>query len=136
MPQCCGTYTGGPIKHLIHISTTAAALYLLNRVILIPLFPEIGFLSSYMGDLLALPVFLPLSLVTAHLLGLWEQQRGVRFRQVLTAGLVFSLLFEGLVPLLDPSAIADLFDCLAYTTGGLVLWLMSRFRQAQNHPAG
>lgn len=80
-------------------------------------------LSSYLGDVLCLPLLLSAALAAHRALivpggtlpGTW----------VLAAWLAVSVWFEGLLPLWSAQATADPLDVLAYALGGLAFqwWL-------------
>jgi hypothetical protein len=110
--------------YLIGLALLAAIIYFVQRI-----FTAWGasnhFLASYLGDFLALPVYLPLSLYLAHRLGLLGPSFTLKFSHILGAVLIFSLIFEGIIPLLDPRSIADTGDILAYLLGGMLVYFVS-----------
>lgn len=102
-----------------------AALYALNRIILIPTFPDIPFLSRYVSDLLALPVYLPLSIYLARRLRIISNDFKISQLQVVGAVIIFSFLFEGLIPIFDTNSLRDEYDILAYLGGGTIVYTVS-----------
>ncbi|MBT3576349.1 MAG: hypothetical protein HN995_10690 [Candidatus Marinimicrobia bacterium] len=107
------------------LAGVSASIFAFNRIFLIPLFPEFGFFRKYFGDVLALPVYLPLSYYLAWRLGLITDDFQIKSAHVLGAGIIFSFLFEGLVPLIDTTSTRDPIDVLAYFAGGLVLYIVA-----------
>jgi len=107
------------------LAGASACLYALNRIVLIPAFPEIEFFSQYVGDILALPVYLPLSIYLARRLKLITDDFQISAVQVLGGVIIFSLLFEGLIPIFDEASIQDEYDILAYLAGGLLVFMVS-----------
>jgi len=81
-----------------------------------------GWVRSYGDDLLCLPLVLSVVL-TAHRLSV----RSGRFRlpglHGLLAVVLFGVLFEGILPLTDATAVADPLDVLMYLAGFLVFQL-------------
>ncbi len=120
------TDTGGSTQHLIRIALFAGFLYLINQLLLVQSYPQIEFFSAYAGDLLALPVFLPFSLDLAQRLNLVSLNTRIKTAHVLVVTLIFSVIFELILPGLDSRATADVLDCAAYLTGGLLLLSLQR----------
>lgn len=112
-------------SHLRHpLVVGAALLYValrLNRGWLHQPLPPL--LSSYLGDLLCLPLMLSLALA-AHR-ALIAQNSTLPGAWVLAAWLAVSVWFEGLLPLWSAQATADPLDVVAYALGGLAFqrWL-------------
>jgi len=73
---------------------------------------------------LALPVYLPLSYYLAWRLGLIMDDFQIKITHILGAVIIFSLLFEGLLPFIDATSTRDPIDILAYFAGGLVLYIV------------
>jgi len=110
------------IKRLIILAAISSILYLLNRFLIIPTQSEFSFFSNYFGDLLALPVYLPLSVYLAQRLKLIPDDFQLTLLHILFAGLLFSILFEGIVPAIDSAATRDPWDIVAYFVGGFVVY--------------
>lgn len=108
-------------KHLMGLAVLAALTYILNRWGLMLTENPTPFLSSYLGDFLALPVYLPLSVGLAQRLKLIDLNFQLGSVQIILAVMVFSVLFEGVVPLLNSDSVADPWDILAYLGGGLLV---------------
>lgn len=104
------------------LAAVSSILYVLNRIMIIPNQPTLSFFSNYFGDLLALPVYLPLSLYLALRLELIPNDFQLTLLHILLAGILFSILFEGIVPAIDRSTIRDPWDIVAYFIGGLVVY--------------
>ena len=107
------------------LAGVSATVYALNRVLIIQVIPEVGFLRKYLSDLLALPVYLPVSLYLAWRLHLIPEDYKLRFSHIMGAVIIFSLLFEGIVPVIDITTTRDPFDILAYFAGGLLVYIVS-----------
>ena len=112
--------------YLISISLTGALVYFLNRGILVPAFPEFSFFKNYLGDMLALPVYVPLSVYAARKLKLISGSYFPGIWGMLLGAAIFSLVFEMVIPALDETSITDAYDVLAYVSGGLVLYAVDR----------
>ena len=102
----------------------SATVYALNRLLLVQMMPEVGFLKKYLSDMLALPVYLPVSLYLARRLHLVPQEYKLHFTHIFAAVLIFGLIFEGIVPVIDTTATRDTFDILAYFAGGLLVFIV------------
>ncbi len=118
--------TDRPLKHLIVLALTAALVYSLNRWFIIPIAKSPAFFQEYLGDILALPVYLPLSVYIAVRLRIIPQCFQLHFGHILGAVILFSIIFEGLVPLFDDSSTRDLLDVAAYLLGGVFVYLTNR----------
>jgi hypothetical protein len=79
--------------------------------------------SSYLGDVLSLPLMLSLALVAHRLL--IDPAGTLPVKWVVSAWLVVAVWFEGLLPLWSAQAVADPLDVLAYALGalGFHFWL-------------
>ena len=82
------------------LAGVSAFIYALNRLLIIPMLPEIGFFNKYLGDMLALPVYLPLSFYLAWRLHLIPEDFQLQLTHIIGAGIIFSILFEGIIPIL------------------------------------
>lgn len=112
-------------RRLLTLSVISAGLFSINRLVLIPSFPDVHFLKQYLADFLALPAYLPLSLYLAWRLNLIPETFRLRFSHILGASLIFGLLFEGVIPMVDETAIRDPMDVLAYLLGGVLVYIVA-----------
>ncbi len=112
-------------QYLTVWALTGIALYSLNRFWLIPQLPTNHFFRAYGDDILALPIFVPLSYLLARKLALIKPEKYLTGAYILIAWIVFSLLFEGLAPLMMAHRYADWGDVNAYALGGIGLWLVN-----------
>ena len=80
-------------------------------------------LTSYLSDVLCLPLVLSLALAAHQLL--YGRQATLPGTWVLAAWASIALWFEGLLPLWSAQAVADPWDGLAYAVGALCFhrWL-------------
>jgi len=108
------------------LAAISTMLYALNRIWLLAAFPRVEFFSRYFGDLLALPVYVPLSFYLAWRLQLLPAEFRLKPSHVSGAALMFSVLFEGLIPLMDSTSFSDLGDVVAYFGGAVVVYLVGR----------
>src|SRR5580765_2675534 len=97
--------------------------YALNRWGLKPHVHSV-FLHSWFNDLLLIPCALPVVLWLQRRLKLRFHDEPPRPGEILFQLLIWSILFEGIGPLLMPRVIGDPWDVVAYTVGGLFagLW--------------
>ncbi len=106
----------------MNLAFISALIYVFNRILFIPMLPDISFFSNYLGDLLALPVYLPLSLYLALKIQLIPANFQISPIQIVGTGIIFGILFEGVVPAINSSATRDPLDILAYFVGGLMVY--------------
>lgn len=98
-------------------------LYGINRWLLKPHLPAgETFLRGHFNDLLLVPCVLPLLLLVHRKFSLRQTDAPPSLREVALHLLVWSIYFEFVGPLFVTSATADIWDVLAYWTGGLVAW--------------
>jgi hypothetical protein len=85
--------------------------------------PLPSFATSYLADILALPLILSGALWLMRVIYFRNSQFTLPLAWVLASWLGLSLWFELWLPRLRPqSATADLADVLAYALGGLLFW--------------
>lgn len=116
----------------------AAVLYLANSLWWKPMSVEpASFVRCYFGDVLCMPVCLPVTL--------WLQRRvGVRFHDRMPSGaelllhwILWSCCFELLAPRLPslaPGAVCDPLDAVAYAVGGLFAGFFWRSGTSRSDP--
>lgn len=109
------------------LAAVAAVTYAINRWGLTQTDQTPSILRAYLGDLLALPVYLPLSAYLARQLKLIPRHFRFRVSHILLAVILFGILFEGLLPLMDGRATRDLGDIMAYLIGGGLILLVQAF---------
>lgn len=119
-----------PMNRMMVLAGFSITLYTLNRLWLISTFPQIAFFSRYFGDLLALPVYLPMSYYLAWRLQLIPTEFKVKPVHVLAAAIIFSVLFEGLIPIVDSSSYRDWGDVMTYFIGATLVYIVGRSRLA------
>lgn len=119
----------------------AAVVYALNRYWWKPLLPgSASFVHGYLGDVLLLPVLVPIALGAQRRLGLRRHDGPPTVAELVAHWLLWSWCFEWLgprLPALAPGAVADPWDLLAYAAGGVLaaLWWRGGFC-ASGHYAG
>ena len=103
----------------------SVALYALNRWVVKPHLPsgEI-FLRGYFNDLLVIPCALPPLLFVHRLLCVRRTDAPPQACEIALHLVIWSLCFELLAPLWLGRARGDLWDVVAYATGGLLGWLL------------
>lgn len=108
------------------VCLAAAALYALGRWYLKPHHLGGWFVHDYLNDLLCLPLFPPISLGVQRLLRLRRHDATPRLWEVLQHGLIFSVLFEVILPRYPHTfrTTADPWDAVAYFVGGLFAWVL------------
>jgi len=112
------------------VCLTAIALYVANRFWWKELCSDpTAFVHCYLGDVLCLPVCVPLVLWLQRRLGLRAHDLPPTWREVFANWLVWSCCFEWLgphLPTLAPGAVADPYDAVAYAGGGALAALLWR----------
>ncbi|WP_460619405.1 magnesium citrate secondary transporter [Hymenobacter ruber] len=102
-------------------------MHLLNRCVLHVPLPAL--VTSYLADVLALPVMLTLALAVQRRLGNHSRHFILPDTWLLASWLFVSVWFEGILPSYSRQAVADPLDVVAYALGTLA------FRQWLNRPA-
>jgi hypothetical protein len=104
-----------------------AILYWLNRIGIHERLVHNWFLREHFNDLLTVPVMIPLMVLVQQLMGSRPDSQVVTGREILGWTAAWSVLFEGLAPLVGFGT-ADLLDVMAYFAGALVLiWSQNHF---------
>lgn len=111
------------------LCVAAVLFYVANSVWWKPMTSDpTSFVHCYLGDVLCLPVCVPVTLWLQRRAGLRSHDRRPTPRELLLHWLLWSACFEGLgprMPLLAPGAVCDPWDAVAYGVGGLlaaVVW--------------
>lgn len=106
------------------LCVAAVALYVLNSVWWKPMTCDpTSFVHCYLGDVLCLPVCVPVTLWLQRRVGLRSDDRRPTPGELLLHWLLWTACFEWLgpqMPLLAPGAVSDPWDAVAYGIGGLV----------------
>lgn len=118
-----------PNKRLMWLAGISAILYLINRFIIIGMVEDPTFFSSYVGDFFALPVYLPLSVWLAHRLRLIDEAFELSVWHLFLAVLLFSVIFEGILPIIDTTATRDPGDIIAYLDGGILVYVVNSWKR-------
>jgi hypothetical protein len=84
----------------------------------------------YIGDFLALIVCVPLFVNLQIILGL-KKNKTLTF-EIIFYFIIFTLLYEIILPLKNNKLTADLYDCIAYALGGLFLYITQNFLFIRN----
>ena len=93
------------------------------------------FIHAYVDDLLAMPVVLGITLQVMRWLYPGGQLLVFSPVHVLVGWLYFSLLLEGLLPLLSTTYTADLWDILCYGIGSLAFYFWINRAQSEKNSA-
>ena len=104
----------------------AAAFMLLRLTWFLAPDPSYAVLRYYGGDLLALPVFIPLSVALQTRMGIRNRSARIGIIEVLIYCVGFSVSFEVVFPQVLAGCTADPLDAVAYLFGGLTLWVFQR----------
>ncbi|MCF7808704.1 MAG: hypothetical protein K9M49_05605 [Candidatus Marinimicrobia bacterium] len=116
-------------KRLIWLAGVSAILYLINRFVLVEMVADPTFFKSYVGDFFALPVYLPLSIWLAHKFAIIDETFTLSIWHLLLAVLIFSIIFELIVPVIDSSSTRDFGDIIAYLDGGILVFIVSAWNR-------
>ena len=98
--------------------------YLLNRLCLSHGVYSHNLFKSYLGDFLALPIFIPVAATIQSVFGQRRNQAAPCLTEILIYWVVFSLFFEIVAPQLWSHATGDSIDVIAYLLGGVCLWFL------------
>lgn len=112
--------------------------YALNRFVLKILIGG-DFLTGYFNDLLLIPCALPLALLLQRRLGLRLDDGYPRWREISMHLIVWSVLFEGVGPMLVHRAVSDPMDVASYVVGGMgayACWSCTRLFHAREANSG
>jgi len=120
------------LKRLLWLAGVSSLLYLINRFILMDLVVDPAFFRSYVGDFFALPVYLPLSIWLAHKLDLIDNSFTLSIWHLVLAVLLFSVIFEGFVPMLDSSSTRDPGDIIAYLDGAILVYIVGVWKRKKH----
>jgi hypothetical protein len=111
-------------------------LYFVNRWVLKPHLP-VAFFRDHLNDLICIPFWLPIMLWAMRRLGLRRDDRPPHWYEILVPLLIWSWLFEVLLPGLGPFrgvAVADPADVLSYTAGALLAAIIWRLERVMDFP--
>jgi hypothetical protein len=106
---------------------TCLVLYFINRWVFKNIFFN-GFLQNYFNDLICIPFWVPVLLSVLRRLKLRKSDAAPDIIDVLVPTLVWSYLFEVLLPRLSPRFVGDPWDVFCYATGGLLALTFWRWR--------
>jgi hypothetical protein len=118
------------------LCVVAVVLYVANSVWWKPMTVDPrSFVHCYLGDILCLPVCVPVTLWLQRRVGLRSDDRCPTLPELLLHWLLWSACFEWLgprIPLLAPGAVSDPWDVVAYGVGGLVAAVVWRPQRVDN----
>lgn len=107
--------------------TVASFLYLLHRFCFYKYdFYKHCIFRFYFGDFLALIVCVPI-FVNSQILFKIRKPVKIKKIEVFLYALLFSLYFEIIGPIFLKNFTSDIFDCVAYFAGGMVLYFSQNF---------
>lgn len=112
----------------VWILVSAIFLYSVNRFLLKPLWPATvygQFFKYHFNDFLGAIVLLA---YTNILIGLFASSRKklTKFLHIFLLGIICSIVWEGIAPILLPYSTSDWLDCLSYLSGSVTYWLLNR----------
>ncbi|MCF7797021.1 MAG: DUF393 domain-containing protein [Lentisphaeria bacterium] len=113
-------------QYLICFAIAGAFLYGMNHWWIQPMVGTDSFFRTSFNDILALIVFVPLSYFLARVLSIIPPFSPLRLWHIGLGWIVFSLLFEWLVPKILPHHTGTGGDVAAYGSGGIILWVFNR----------
>ncbi len=119
------------LKHPLFIF--AAIAFWTNQFLEKALGVFIPFYHSYGDDLMAMPVVFGLCLQTMRWIHPRKSDLVFNKNQILVALVYFSVVFEGVLPMLSDRYTADIFDVLCYGIGTLAFYyFMNQQAKAQS----
>lgn len=98
------------------------ALFLVNKLLLRPHL-DITFLSSHLNDVICIPLWVPVLVALMRITGMRRHDRPPEAHEILIPLLVWSWVFEVVLPqtpLFAGIATADPLDVASYTVGAIV----------------
>jgi hypothetical protein len=117
------------------LCVVAVLLYVANSVWWKPMTADpSSFVHCYLGDLLCLPVCVPVTLWLQRRVGLRRDDCRPTPGELLLHWLLWSACFEWIgpqMPLLAPGAVSDPWDAVAYGVGGLLAALIWRSQPSE-----
>lgn len=119
-------------KRLLWLAGISTILYLINRFVIVGMVEDPTFFNSYVGDFFALPVYLPLSIWAAHKLGIIDTSFTLSIWHLILAVVLFSVIFEGVVPAIDSSSTRDPGDIIAYLDGAILVYLVNTWKRGKH----
>lgn len=118
------------------LCVVAIVLYVANSVWWKPLSTDpASFVNCYFGDVLCMPVCIPVTLWLQRRLSLRQHDHGPSLREIAGHWLLWTMCFEyvgPLLPTLAPGAVSDPWDAVAYAFGGGVAAFVWRHGGQQN----
>lgn len=109
-------------------------IFMLNLLLLNlnNMLPE--FFSSYLNDLLCLPIVLSICLFVIRFFSKYEQIKISLFSAFSLAAL-YSIYFEIYLPDVTERYTSDVVDVILYFTGAFVFWLVQNLKGAEKLPS-
>jgi hypothetical protein len=92
--------------------------YFLNRFVLKAIWKE-GFVHEHLNDLLCIPFWVPIMLFAQRRLGLRDSDAAPRPSELVIPLIIWSWMFEIVLPAMDGRFVADHLDILYYSVGTL-----------------
>ena len=113
------------MKRILILFVVCLAVFLLNMLLLNFSSNQPAFFSSYLNDLLCLPIVLSLCLFLIRFLSKNKQVQISLFSAFSLAAL-YSIYFEFYLPDLTTRYTSDIIDVLLYFTGAFSFWLVQK----------
>lgn len=87
-------------------------------------FQKIKFFDSYFNDFFLIPCVLPPLLLIHRLISLRKSDKFPTLKEVIYHLVIWSIWFEGLGPIFFKQAVSDIWDIVAYWSGGIISWMI------------
>jgi hypothetical protein len=103
-------------------------IYVINKACIIKIAdgPIRKFCKYYLSDLLCLLVVLP----CIEILLIIINKEITDFRRILLISAACAFVWEGMIPLVNPSSVSDPVDVLCYIIGGITYWWLLQIETA------
>ena len=100
-------------------------LFISNKISFLSLIKiNSNFTSSYLNDLLLVPVVLPIILFCSRIFHFRPNDAPPKIMEIVLPLLIWSLAFEFVAPHFFNLGTPDFFDVITYFVGGIISWLI------------
>lgn len=119
------------MKKVYLLFTSCLAAFILNLVLMNSAADMPEFFTSYLNDLLCMPIVLSICL---FLIKSFSRKKSIRISlfSAFSLAALYSVYFEIYLPQVNTRYTADFTDALLYFSGSLIFWLTHQFDSPKN----